>query len=368
MTKRLRFAIIVQGLKYSFINQNDNKPHFLVVNSDESEPQTCKDRDILRHEPHKLIEGALIAGKTIGAHKGYVYIRGEFFREAKELQKAINEAYAAGLIGKNACGSGWDFDLTIHRGAGAYICGDETALLESLEGKQGKPRLKPPFPAQAGLYGLPTMVSNVESVADMPTIMRKGGAWFSSFGRKNNSGTKLFCISGHVNNPCNVEEEMSIPFKDLIEKHALGIRGGWNNLQAILPGGSSTQLITAEECKDLIMDFDGCAAKGSSFGTAGILVFDKNTDLVGAIARLAHFYKDESCGQCTPCREGTHWLAEILDSFARGEGHQKDIDALDQACKAIEGRTICALGDAAAIPVASLVKKFRPLLIEKCKM
>jgi len=356
------------GLKYSFINQNDNKPHFLVVNSDESEPQTCKDRDILRHEPHKLIEGALIAGKTIGAHKGYVYIRGEFWREAKELQKAINEAYAAGLIGKNACGSGWDFDLSIHRGAGAYICGDETALLESLEGKQGKPRLKPPFPAQAGLYGCPTMVSNVESVSDMPTIMRKGGAWFASFGRKNNSGTKLFCISGHVNNPCNVEEEMSIPFKDLIEKHALGIRGGWNNLQAILPGGSSTQLITAEECKDLIMDFDGCAAKGSSFGTAGILVFDKNTDLVGAIARLAHFYKDESCGQCTPCREGTHWLAEILDSFARGEGHQKDIDALDQACKAIEGRTICALGDAAAIPVASLVKKFRPLLIEKCKM
>ncbi|HUW80569.1 MAG TPA: NADH-quinone oxidoreductase subunit NuoF, partial [Acidocella sp.] len=245
------------GMKWSFMpKQSDGRPSYLVVNADESEPGTCKDRDIIRHEPHKLIEGCLIAGFSMGAHTGFIYIRGEYFNEAAHLQTAIDEAYEAGLLGKNAAGSGWDFDLYVHRGAGAYICGEESALLESLEGKKGMPRMKPPFPAAMGLYGCPTTVNNVETIAGIPTILRRGAAWFSALGRPKNSGTKIFCISGHVNHPCNVEEELGVPLKHLIEKHAGGVRGGWDNLQAVIPGGASMPILAKDVCDTILMDFD----------------------------------------------------------------------------------------------------------------
>ena len=341
------------GLKWSFMKTSaeDNRPKYLIVNADEGEPGTCKDREIIRKEPHKLIEGALIAARAMNAHTGYVYIRGEFFNEYLVLQETIQEAYRDGLIGKNACGSGYDFDLFIHRGAGAYICGDETALIESLEGKPGKPRLKPPFPAGIGLFGCPTTVSNVETVSVAPTICRRGASWFSSFGRSKNSGTKLYAISGHVNNPCTVEETMSIPLKELIERHAGGIRGGWDNLIAIIPGGSSVPLIPKEICENVLMDFDALKDVGSGLGTAAVIVMDKSTDLIKAIARISAFYQHESCGQCTPCREGAPWLASIMHRFARGEGEKKEIDMLFELTKQIEGHTICALGDAASWPV-----------------
>ena len=282
------------GLKWSFMPKEvKDRPHYLVVNADESEPGTCKDRDILRHEPHKLIEGCLLAGFAMRANTGYIYIRGEFVNEAIALQKAIDEAYADGLLGKNAAKSGWDFDLYVHRGAGAYICGEETALLESLEGRKGQPRLKPPFPAGVGLYGCPTTVNNVETIAVVPTILRRGADWFAGLGREGNTGSKLFCISGHVNNPCNVEEEMGIPLKDLIEKHAGGVRGGWDNLLAVIPGGSSTPLMPKHICDDMLMDFDSLKNAGTGLGTAGIIVMDKSTDIVQAIARISYFYKHE---------------------------------------------------------------------------
>ena len=297
------------GLKWSFapkkIEGVNSKPHYLVVNADESEPGTCKDRDILRHEPHKLLEGCLIGARAINANICYIYIRGEYYNEAIALQKAIDEAYKEGLIGKNACGSGWDLDIYIHRGAGAYICGEETALLESLEGNKGQPRLKPPFPALVGLYGCPTIINNVESIAVVPTILRRGASWFASIGKEKNTGTKVFCISGHVNKPCNVEEEMGISLKELIEKHAGGVRGGWDNLLAVIPGGSSVPLLPKSICDTITMDFDALRNVGSGLGTAGVIVMDKSTDVIAAIARLSYFYKHESCGQCTPCREGT---------------------------------------------------------------
>src|SRR5271165_7547847 len=289
------------GLKWSFMPKTSDRPCYLVVNADESEPGTCKDRDIIRHDPHKLVEGCLVAGFAMGACAAYIYIRGEFANEAKVLQAAIDEAYTAGLIGKDACGSGWAFDVYLHRGAGAYICGEETALLESLEGKKGQPRLKPPFPAGVGLYGCPTTVNNVESIASAPTILRRGASWFLGFGAPNNSGTKLFCISGHVNNPCNVEEAMSIPFRELIEKHCGGVRGGWDNLLAVIPGGSSVRCVPAAQIIDCPMDFDSLGKLRSGLGTAAVIVMDKSTDIVRAIARLSYFYKHESCGQCTPC-------------------------------------------------------------------
>lgn len=267
----------------------------------------------MRHDPHKLVEGCLIAGRAMGAQAAYIYIRGEFYNEASNMQLAIAEAYQAGLIGKNACGTGYDFDVFMHRGAGAYICGEETALIESLEGKQGKPRLKPPFPADVGLFGCPTTVTNVETVAVAPSICRRGGAWFASFGRTRNSGTKLFNISGHVNRPCTVEEEMSIPLKELIERHCGGVIGGWDNLLGVIPGGSSTPIIPKKVCDDVIMDFDGLIAAQTSLGTAAVIVMDKSTDVIKAIARLIHFYKHESCGQCTPCREGIGWMMKIMD-------------------------------------------------------
>ena len=302
------------GLKWSFMNKpgHDPRPRYLVINADEGEPGTCKDREIIRHDPHKLVEGCLVAGRAMNANAAYIYIRGEFYNETSNLQTAINEAYKEGLIGKNACGSGFDFDIYIHRGAGAYICGEETALIESIEGKQGKPRLKPPFPADTGLFGCPTTVANVETVAVAPTILRRGGAWFDSFGREKNSGTKLFCISGHVNNPCTVEEEMSIPLRELIEKHCGGVKGGWDNLLGIIPGGSSVPVLPRKICDDVLMDFDALRDAQSGLGTAAVIVMDKSTDIVQAISRLSQFYQHESCGQCTPCREGTTWLANMM--------------------------------------------------------
>ncbi|XP_064383103.1 NADH dehydrogenase [ubiquinone] flavoprotein 1, mitochondrial-like isoform X2 [Halichondria panicea] len=351
------------GMKWGFMNKpSDGRPRYLVVNADEGEPGTCKDREIMRHDPHKLVEGCLVAGKSMGARAAYIYIRGEFYNEASNMQVAIQEAYEAGLIGKNACGSGYDFDVYMHRGAGAYICGEETALIESLEGKQGKPRLKPPFPADVGVFGCPTTVANVETVAVAPAICRRGGDWFASFGRERNSGTKLFCISGHVNAPCTVEEEMSIPLKELIEKHAGGVRGGWDNLQAIIPGGSSVPLLPKDICDDVLMDFDALVAVKSGLGTAAVIVMDKSADVVECIARLMLFYKHESCGQCTPCREGTGWLNTIMYRFVEGNAKPEEIDMIWELSKQIEGHTICALGDGAAWPVQGLVRHFRPEL------
>ena len=348
------------GMKWSFMpKQSDGRPAYLVVNADESEPGTCKDRDILRHDPHKLIEGCLIASFAMGAQAAYIYVRGEFIREREALQRAVDEAYDANLIGKNNI-HGYPFDCYVHHGAGAYICGEETALLESLEGKKGMPRLKPPFPANVGLYGCPTTVNNVESIAVAPTILRRGAEWFAGLGRPNNTGTKVFCISGHVNKPCNVEEEMGIPLKDLIEKHCGGVRGGWENLPAVIPGGSSVPLLNKEVCDTVLMDFDSLKNAGSGLGTAGVIVMDKSTDVVAAIRRLSYFYKHESCGQCTPCREGTGWMWRMMQRMETGEATIGEIDTLQDVTKQVEGHTICALGDAAAWPVQGLIKNFRP--------
>src|SRR5436189_2001132 len=348
------------GLKWSFMpKQVGDRPHYLVVNADESEPGTCKDRDILRHDPHLLVEGCLVAGFAMRAHAAYIYVRGEFYNEAQHLIEAVREAREAGLIGDNACGSGWKFEVYVHRGAGAYICGEETALLESLEGKKGMPRLKPPFPANVGLFGCPTTVNNVESIAVAPDILRRGAAWFAAIGRPNNVGTKLFCISGHVERPCNVEEAMGIPFRELIERHCGGIRGGWDNLKAVIPGGSSVRMVPAEQIIDTPMDFDSLGKLRSGLGTAAVIVMDKSTDLIRAIARIAYFYKHESCGQCTPCREGTGWMWRVLTRMAEGRAHKREIDMLLEVTKQVEGHTICALGDAAAWPIQGLIAHFR---------
>ena len=357
------------GMKWSFMPKAnpDGRPSYLVVNADESEPGTCKDREILRHDPHKLVEGCLLAGVGMGARAGYIYIRGEFYNEASSIQRAIDEAYEAGLVGNNACGSGYDFDLYLHRGAGAYICGEETALLESLEGRKGQPRLKPPFPAACGLYGCPTTINHVETIAVVPTILRRGASWFSGFGRPKNAGTKLFCISGHVNRPCNVEEEMSIPLKELIERHAGGVRGGWDNLLGIIPGGSSVPVLPRSICDTVLMDFDALREVRSGLGTAAVIVMDKSTDIVKAIARLSRFYMHESCGQCTPCREGTGWMWRVMTRMVEGRAELDEIDTLEDVTRQIEGHTICALGDAAAWPIQGLIRHFRPELEKRIR-
>merc|ERR1712187_771898 len=348
------------GLKYSFMPKvSDGRPSYLVIHAAESERGTCKDREIMRHDPHKLIEGCLVAGVAMRANAAYIYIRGEVVYEAVVLEKAVEEAYAAGFLGKNACGSGYDFDVVIHGGAGAYICGEETGLIESLEGKPGRPRLKPPFPANAGVYGRPSTVTNVETVAVVPTIMKRGASWFDSFGRKNNSGLKLFAISGHVNNPCTVEEEMSIPLRELIEKHCGGVQGGWDNLKAIIPGGSSVPMLTRAQCSEAIMDFDDLKERRSGLGTAAVIVMNEQTDVINAILRLAKFYQHESCGQCTPCREGTGWMVDMLERMKLGNADFAEIDMLEELSYQIEGHTICALGDAAAWPVQGLIRSFR---------
>src|SRR5437870_8206209 len=350
------------GLKWSFMPKESQRPTYLVVNADESEPGTCKDRDILRNDPHKLLEGCVLAGAGMGVGACYIYVRGEFYNEAQRLQAALDEAYAAGLVGKNACGSGYDIDIYMHRGAGEYICGEETALLESLEGKKGQPRLKPPFPAAVGLYGCPTTVNNVETIAVAPAILRRGAAWWGAIGRPKNTGTKIFCISGHVEKPCNVEEEMGIPLRELVDKHAGGVRGGWNNLLGIIPGGSSVPVLPKSICDTVLMDFDSLRDVKSGLGTAAVIVMDKSTDIIKAIARLSKFYMHESCGQCTPCREGTGWVWRVMERMVKGEAEVAEIDMLLDVSYEIEGHTICALGDAAAWPVQGLIRHFRPEL------
>ena len=355
------------GMKWDFMPKSKDKQHYLVINADEGEPGTCKDRDIIRNEPHKLIEGCLIAGYAIGATKCYIYIRGEFLNEASILQKAIDEAYNSNLLGKKIKGSNFDFDLYLHYGSGAYVCGEETALIESLEGKKGQPRLKPPFPASVGLYGMPTTVNNVETIAVVPTIIRRGHEWFSKLGRKNNTGSKIFCISGNVNTPCNVEEELGVPLKYLIQKYAGDVVGGWDNLQAVIPGGSSVPLLPKNLCEDVLMDFDSLKDAGSALGTAGVIVINKNTNITKVILRLSEFYKHESCGQCTPCREGTGWLMRMMDRIYKNGATAEELDLLQEVTKQIEGHTICALGDAAAWPIQGLLKHFRNDLLKKPK-
>ena len=353
------------ALKWTFMPKvSDGRPHYLLVNADESEPGTCKDRDILRHDPHHLVEGCLLAARAMDAHLAFIYVRGEFIRERQHLERAVEEAYEARLIGKDNI-HGWDLDIIVHHGAGAYICGEETALMESLEGKKGQPRLKPPFPAGMGVYGNPTTVNNVESIAVVPEILRRSGAWFSSIGRANNTGTKLMCVSGHVNKPATFEEAMGVTFEEIIEKHCGGIRGGWDNLLAVIPGGSSVPCVPGEKMRHAVMDFDGLREVGSSLGTAAVIVMDKQTDIIKAIWRLSVFYKHESCGQCTPCREGTGWMMRVLARMVEGRAQKREIDMLFEVTKQIEGHTICALGDAAAWPIQGLIRNFRHVIEQR---
>ena len=356
------------GLKWSFMPKaREDRPSYLVVNADESEPGSCKDREILRYDPHRLLEGCLLAGLAVGARTAYIYVRGEYWAEANNLERAIAQARSAGFLGKNACGSGYWFDVFVHRGAGAYICGEETALLESLEGKRGLPRLKPPFPAGRGLYGCPSTVNNVETIAVVPEILRRGVSWWKGLGRPKNTGTKIFSISGHVERPCNVEEEMGIPLRELIEKHAGGVRGGWSNLLAVIPGGSSVACIPRAICDNVRMDFDSLAEVQSGLGTAAVIVMDSSTDIVAAICRLSLFYMHESCGQCTPCREGTGWMYRVMKRLVRGDAEPYEIDQLLEVSRQVEGHTICALGDAAAWPIQGLFRHFRPEVEERIR-
>ena len=353
------------ALKWTFMPKvSDGRPHYLLVNADESEPGTCKDRDILRHDPHHLVEGCLLAARAMDAHLAFIYVRGEFIRERQRLEHAVQEAYDAKLIGKDNI-HGWDLDIIVHHGAGAYICGEETALMESLEGKKGQPRLKPPFPAGMGVYGNPTTVNNVESIAVVPEILRRSGAWFASIGRPNNTGTKLMCVSGHVNTPATFEEAMGVTFEEIIEKHCGGIRGGWDNLLAVIPGGASVPCVPGEKIRNAVMDFDGLREVGSSLGTAAVIVMDKSTDIIKAIWRLSAFYKHESCGQCTPCREGTGWMMRVMERMVEGRAQKREIDMLFEVTKQVEGHTICALGDAAAWPIQGLIRNFRHVIEER---
>jgi NADH-quinone oxidoreductase subunit F len=346
------------GVKWSFMPRNAPMQKYAVCNSDESEPGTCHDRDILRYNPHSLIEGMAIGGYAMGATVGYNYIRGEFLGEpVPRFEAALKEAYEAGLLGRNIRGSGIDFDLHTFVGAGAYICGEETALLDSLEGKQGKPRFKPPFPANYGLYGAPTTINNTQSYASVPTILRKGPQWFASLGVPNSGGTVIFSVSGHVEKPGNFEVPLGIPFVDLLEI-AGGMRGG-RKLKAVIPGGSSVPVVPAETMLKANMDFDSLRAAGSAVGSAAVIVMDETTCMVRVLERLSRFYMSESCGQCTPCREGTGWLNRMLRRILAGKGRRADLDLLVDVANRIEGHTICALGDAAAWPVQSFVKHFR---------
>ena len=345
------------GLKWSFMPRNVEGQKYIVCNSDEGEPGTCKDRDILRYNPHQLIEGMAIAGYTIGASVGYNYIRGEFWEPYERFEAALEEARAAGLLGENILGSGFDFNIHSHLGAGAYICGEETALLESIEGKKGQPRFKPPFPANYGLYGRPTTINNTESLASVPVILKNGGQWFLNLGKPNNGGDKLFCVSGHVNKPGNYEIPMGTPFAELLEM-AGGVRNG-HKLKAVIPGGSSTPVLPADIAMHMNMDYDSISKAGSMLGAGSVIVMDETTCMVKTLARLSHFYYEESCGQCTPCREGTGWLARVVHRIEHGQGSQDDLDKLVDVASRIEGNTICALGDAAAMPVRSFLRHFR---------
>ncbi len=345
------------GLKWSFMPRNADMQKYVLCNSDEGEPGTCKDRDILRYNPHQVIEGMAIGGYVMGATVGYNYIRGEFYEPIDCFEKALKQAYDAGLLGKDIAGSGVDFDLYTHHGAGAYICGEETALIESLEGKKGQPRFKPPFPANYGLYGKPSTINNTESFASVPVILQKGGKWFAEQGIPNNGGTKIFSVSGHVNQPGNFEIDLGTPFKELLEMAG----GVWKDraLKAVIPGGSSTPVLTAEIMMDMTMDYDALGKAGSMLGAGSVIVMDETTCMVKALARLSAFYHEESCGQCTPCREGTGWLSKIMHRIVSGKGRPEDLEQLDRVAQNIRGRTICALGDAAAMPVQGMLRFYR---------
>lgn len=353
------------GLKWSFMPRHAPGQKYVVCNSDEGEPGTFKDRDIMRFNPHQLIEGMAIGGYVMGATVGYNYIRGEFYEPIERFEQALEEAYQAGLLGKNILGSGVDFDLYSHIGAGAYICGEETALLESLEGKKGQPRFKPPFPANYGLFGRPTNVNNTESFASVPVILEKGGKWFLKLGKENNGGTKIFSVSGHVNKPGNYEIGLGTPFKDLLEM-AGGMKDG-KKLKAVIPGGSSAPVLPADVMMDITMDYDAIGKAGSMLGSGAVIIMDEDTDMVEVLGRIAHFYYEESCGQCTPCREGTGWMSRMIHRIANGQGKESDLKDLDEIAGNIMGRTICALGDAAAMPVQSFIKHFKDEFEAKIK-
>ncbi|GAB4293665.1 MAG: NADH-quinone oxidoreductase subunit NuoF [Methylophaga sp.] len=345
------------GLKWSFMPRRLPIEKYIVCNSDEGEPGTCKDRDILRYNPHQLIEGMIISGYAIGAQTGYNYIRGEFYEPIDRFEAALQEAREAGYLGRDILGSGFNFELHTHVGAGAYICGEETALLESLEGKKGQPRYKPPFPAGYGLYGKPTTINNTESLASVPVILQYGADWFHELGKPNNGGSKIFCMTGHVNKPGNYEVPLGTPFAELLEL-AGGVRDG-NKLKAVIPGGTSTPVVPGERMLELEMSYDGVSKGGSMLGAGSVIVMDETTCMVKALQRIAYFYYEESCGQCTPCREGTGWLYRVIKRLEEGQGRQEDLDKLVQVAENINGNTICALGDAAAAPVISFIKHFR---------
>lgn len=348
------------GKKWGFLPKDKLNTSYLIVNADESEPGTCKDREILTYEPHRLLEGISIALYALEIKNCYIYIRGEFTHQFHILNNALKEAYTSKLIPKY-------MNIYIHRGAGAYICGEETALLNSIEGKRGMPRLKPPFPANYGLYGQPTIINNVETIASLPRIIERGADWFKNLGVENSRGTKLFCISGNVKRPCVVEEVMGIPLKFLIEEYAGGVIGGWNNLSAVIPGGSSVPLIPKDICDNITMDYDSLNIVKSALGTGGIIVINKSHNIIKAIERISHFYMHESCGQCSPCREGTTWLWQLMNKMCNGEYNtKKDIDNLLNITQHIEGHTICAFGDASVWPIQGLIRYFREA-IEKNK-
>lgn len=345
------------GLKWTFMPRDAEGQKYIVCNSDEGEPGTCKDRDILRYNPHQLVEGMAIAGYCIGASKGYNYIRGEFWEPYERFQGAIEEARAAGLLGTDILGSGFEFDIDVHLGGGAYVCGEETALIESIEGKKGQPRFKPPFPASFGLYGRPTTINNTETLSSVPMILKNGGQWFLDLGKPNNGGSKIFSVSGHVNMPANYEVPMGTPFAELLEM-AGGVLDG-RKLKAVIPGGSSTPVLTAEQAMAMDMDYDSISKAGSMLGAGSVIVIAEGTCMVKVLSRLSHFYFEESCGQCTPCREGTGWLSRIVHRIEHGKGRPEDLEQLLGVAGKISGHTICALGEAAAMPVQSFVKQFR---------
>ena len=345
------------GFKWSLLAKGSPKPTYLCCNADESEPGTFKDRMIMEKLPHRLIEGVLIAAFATGTKQAFIYIRGELAYAARQVERAIGEAQAAGIVGKNILGSGNDIDVIVHRGAGAYICGEETSLLESLEGKRGYPRLKPPFPAVAGLYGGPTVINNCETLATIPGIIANGGAWYASFGTEKSKGTRIFCVSGHINKPGNYELPLGTPLRTIIEEFAGGVWHG-RTAKAIIPGGSSMPMLGADKL-DLAMDYESVAAAGSQLGAAGVIVIDDETCIVGAVSRMVEFYRDESCGKCTPCREGTFWLVQLLERLEEGHGRESDITLLNDICGNMVGRCFCPLGDAATNPILSAIKLFR---------
>ena len=346
------------GVKWSFMPKDSGKPHYLCCNADESEPGTFKDRELIRWDPHQLIEGCLIAAYAIGAEHAYIYCRGEFFEVSSILAQAVEEAYAKGYIGKDIQGTGVDIDVTVHIGAGAYICGEETALMNSLEGRRGLPRVKPPFPAAVGLFGMPTTINNVETLAAVPHIVENGGDWYRQWGTEKSPGTKLFCVSGHVNRPGNYELPLGFPMKELIEDVCGGVRDG-HELKAVIPGGSSVPILDAAECESCSLDYEGVVSSGSMLGCASVIVMDETTDIVKQVYRMAYFYAHESCGQCTPCREGTAWVTKILKRILDGRGTEEDLDTLVDVTNKMTGTTICVLSDSVAAPVQSSITKFR---------